>query len=76
MVIDMLDYLEKNNITLTSLKGTLIGGAPVPVEVAHRISRVIPGCDDVRIGYGATELGTTFEIVVKLRFLNRLIINY
>ncbi len=57
MVIDILDYLEKNKIELTSMKGVMIGGAPVPIEVALRISRVIPNCDDVRIGYGATELG-------------------
>jgi len=57
MVIDILDYLEKNKLELTSMRGVMIGGAPVPVEVTHRISRFIPNCDDIRIGYGATELG-------------------
>ncbi|XP_054159206.1 putative acyl-CoA synthetase YngI [Oppia nitens] len=56
-IIDILNYVETNKLQIPSLKGTLIGGAPVPVEVAHNISRVIPSVDDIRIGYGATELG-------------------
>jgi len=56
-VIDVLNFLERNKLQIPSLRGTLLGGAPVPVEVAHHISRVIPSVDDVRIGYGATELG-------------------
>ncbi|CAG2105153.1 unnamed protein product [Medioppia subpectinata] len=57
MVIDILNFVEKNSLKLPALRSMLIGGAPVPVEVAHHIQRVIPSCDDVRIGYGATELG-------------------
>ena len=57
-IIDILDYLERNKLQLGSLRGALLGGAPVPVEVAHKICRVIPSCTDVRIGYGATEFGS------------------
>jgi fatty-acyl-CoA synthase len=65
MIIDILNYVEKNQTSLPSLKGVIIGGAPVPVEVAHRIERVIPSAKDVRIGYGATELGpcTTASVI-------------
>ncbi|KAI1301332.1 Medium-chain acyl-CoA ligase ACSF2, mitochondrial [Halotydeus destructor] len=57
MIIDMLNYIEKHNVKLTSLEGILAGGAQVPVDVAARASKVIPSLEDVRIGYGATELG-------------------
>lgn len=55
--MDILNHVERNGLKITTLKSCLIGGAPVPVEVAHRISRTIPSCTDVRIGYGATEIG-------------------
>ena len=56
-VMDILNYVERNGLKIKSLKGCLIGGAPVPIEVAHRINRTIPSCNDIRIGYGATESG-------------------
>jgi fatty-acyl-CoA synthase len=57
MIIDIMNYVEKNNIHIKSLKSVLLGGASTPVEVAHRVTRTIPSATDVRIGYGATELG-------------------
>ncbi|RWS18916.1 acyl-CoA synthetase family member 2-like protein, partial [Leptotrombidium deliense] len=57
MIIDILSYVEKNNVKIDSLKCALLGGAAVPAEVASKVQQVIPSCTDVRVGYGATELG-------------------
>lgn len=60
IMIDILDFVEKNGIKLPSLCGALLGGAPVPIDVALRIDKIIPSCYDVRIGYGATEFGNFY----------------
>ncbi|CAG2165243.1 unnamed protein product [Oppiella nova] len=57
MIIDILDYLETNNIKLDSLKGINTGGSSMPINVAHRVHKIIPTCTDVRVAYGATEAG-------------------
>ncbi len=57
MVMDILNYVEKNEVKLPELLGAILGGASVPVELTHRIRKIIPSLEDVRIGYGATELG-------------------
>lgn len=57
MAIDILNYIEQNNVKLNTLKSVVMGGAPVPMELANRIHRVIPSVKDVRVAYGATEQG-------------------
>jgi len=57
LVIDLLNYLTKHNLTLPSLVCCLAGGASMPVETAHQFVQQVPSCVDFRIGYGATELG-------------------
>jgi len=57
LIIDMLNDVEKNNVKLPHLQAVMMGGMPVPIEVAKRVTRLIPSAQDVRVGYGATETG-------------------
>lgn len=65
IMIDLLNFVEKNNIKLPSLYGAVLAGAPVPIDVALSVEKVIPSCQDLVIGYGATEFGN-FNKIVKL----------
>ena len=70
MIIDILDYLETNNIKLDSLKGINTGGSSMPINVAHRVHKIIPTCTDVRVAYGATEAGMLDFICNNVQFIN------
>mgnify|MGYP002649684108 CR=1 FL=1 len=57
LVIDLLNSVKKEGVTLNSLRSCLAGGASMPVETARQFCEAIPSLTDFRIGYGATELG-------------------
>ncbi|RWS06862.1 acyl-CoA synthetase-like protein [Dinothrombium tinctorium] len=57
IIIDILSYIKQSKIVIDSLKTIILGAASVPIEVAHEIQTVIPSATDIRIGFGATELG-------------------
>ncbi|XP_053210026.1 medium-chain acyl-CoA ligase ACSF2, mitochondrial-like, partial [Panonychus citri] len=59
MTIDLINYLEKNNITMPSLKTVITGSAPTTVETVHiRFLKVNPHTENYLIRYESTETGT------------------
>lgn len=64
MLIDLIKYVEENEIRITSLRGILTTALAVPREVAQKVRKVIPGIETVHIVYGASE---TLSITMPLR---------
>lgn len=62
MIIDILDYVKKNNIQVPSLTTILTGAASFPPELEKTIKETIPHFEDLRIGYGLTESSPTCSL--------------
>lgn len=57
ILIDMLTYIETNNLTDIPLRIVQSGGAALSPEVVTRAIKVLPTLKEVRNGYGSTENG-------------------
>lgn len=63
LVIDLLTCVRnRSDKTLHSLQNMFVGGAVMPVEIAHQFLATVPSCTNFRIGYGATELGLSLRM--------------
>ncbi|XP_074594867.1 medium-chain acyl-CoA ligase ACSF2, mitochondrial-like [Brevipalpus obovatus] len=58
MLMDMLDYIEKNGIEITTLRGILTTALAMPYELAKRVRKAIPGIGAMHIAYGSSETMT------------------
>ncbi|RWS20588.1 AMP-binding protein-like protein, partial [Leptotrombidium deliense] len=55
MLIDIMNYVEDNNIQIKSLMGVITAATTVPFDVVQRFSSLIPSIQKIDIVYGATE---------------------
>lgn len=62
ILIDMLAYVERNNITRFPLKSILIAGSTVMSELVHKTYKILPDLEELRIGYGSSENGVIASI--------------
>ena len=52
MLIDVVNYIKKNELELPSLKTILTGASAFPPELAKTFKETLPQIEDLRIGYG------------------------
>lgn len=62
ILIDMLNYVEQNNIMKFPLKIILIAGSPVVPELIYKCRKILPNLEEVRIGYGSSENGVLASV--------------
>jgi fatty-acyl-CoA synthase len=55
MFVEMLEHGDLERFDTSSLRTGIMAGAPCPPELVRRVIEVM-GCEDVRIGYGMTEV--------------------
>lgn len=62
ILIDLLAYVESNNLKNVPLKSILIAGSPVVSELVRKTHKTLPDLEELRIGYGCSENGVIVSI--------------
>lgn len=62
ILIDLITYVERNNIKNVPLKTMLIAGSKVLSELVYKTHKILPNLEELRIGYGSSENGVIASI--------------
>ena len=62
ILIDLITYVEHNDLKNVPLRTMLIAGSKVMSELVHKTHKILPDLEELRIGYGSSENGVIASI--------------